>query len=58
LQNFKIGAVATQPSPSPCPSDLWQIKTTISVPVDHAVVLGVSPTGSTTSAFVVQVLVK
>lgn len=38
--------------------ELWSIKTTMSAPVGHAVVLGVSPTGSTTSAFVVQVLPK
>ena len=38
--------------------ELWSIKTTMSAPVGHAVVLGVSPTGNTTSAFVVQVLLK
>ena len=36
--------------------ELWSIKTTMSAPMDQAVVLGVSPTGNTTSAFVVQVL--
>jgi len=36
--------------------ELWSIRTTISVPMGQAVVLGVSPTGNTTSAFVIQIL--